>query len=51
MENYSLAHLKLQELKQECVINEFKYGMIEFRTYETVKPCGSLNIASISFFG
>ncbi len=50
MENYSLAHLELQELKQECVTNEFKYGMIEFRTYETVKPCGLLNIASTIFW-
>jgi hypothetical protein len=40
MENYSLAHLELQELKQECATNEFEYGMIVFRTYETVKPCG-----------
>jgi hypothetical protein len=32
------------------VTNEFKYGMIEFRTYETVKPCGLLNIASTIFW-
>lgn len=33
------------------MINEFKYGMIEFRTYETVKPRESLNIASVNVFG